>query len=241
MALQALVFDVDGTLADTERDGHRPAFNAAFAAVGLDWHWDVDLYGSLLGVTGGKERIRHFCERHDPAFLDRPDADEAIAALHAAKTRRYVEYVDAGRIGLRPGVARLVAEARAAGTRLAIATTTNPDNVTALLEADLGPQAPGWFEVIGAGDVVPRKKPAPDIYRWVLDRLGLAPEECLAIEDSAVGLHAATAAGLPTVVTRSPYTAHDDATGALAVLADLADTTLADLTDLHSRAAAGQS
>ena len=176
-----------------------------------------------------------------PQFLDRPDADEAIAALHAAKTRRYVEYVEAGRIGLRPGVARLVAEARAAGTRLAIATTTNPDNVTALLEADLGPQAPGWFEVIGAGDVVPRKKPAPDIYRWVVDRLGLAPEDCLAIEDSAVGLHAATAAGLPTVVTRSPYTAHDDARGALAVLADLADTTLADLTDLHSRVAAGQS
>lgn len=240
MALQALVFDVDGTLADTERDGHRPAFNAAFAAAGLDWHWDVDLYGGLLAVTGGKERIRHFCARHDPQFLDRPDAEQAIAQLHAAKTQRYVRYVQAGRIGLRPGVARLVAEAREAGIRLAIATTTNPDNVTALLEADLGRRAPGWFEVIGAGDVVPRKKPAPDIYHWVLGRLGLAPQECLAIEDSAVGLHAATAAGLPTVVTRSPYTARDDTAGALAVLADLTDTTLADLTDLHSRAAVGQ-
>ena len=233
MALQALVFDVDGTLADTERDGHRPAFNAAFAHAGLPWHWDVAVYGGLLGVTGGKERIRHFCERHDPGFLSRPDADESIAALHADKTRRYVAFVAEGRIRLRPGVARLVDEARATGMRLAIASTTSPENVTALLEVGLGPDAPGWFDVIGAGDVVPRKKPAPDIYTWVTARLGLAPEECLAIEDSSVGLHAAVTAGLPTVVTRSPYTVGDDTTGALTVLDDLSGVTLADLHDLH--------
>ena len=112
MALQALILDVDGTLAETERDGHRPAFNDAFAAAGLDWHWDVETYAGLLAVTGGKERIRHFCERHDPAFLAAPDADSRIAALHADKTARYVERVAAHRIPLRPGVARLVGEAR---------------------------------------------------------------------------------------------------------------------------------
>ncbi len=236
MALQALVFDVDGTLADTERDGHRPAFNAAFAEAGLDWHWDVDLYGTLLGVAGGKERIRFYCERYDREFLSRPDASDVIASLHASKTRRYVAYAAAGRIRLRPGVASLIAEARARGTRLAIATTTNPDNVTALLVADLGPEAPGWFEVIGAGDVVPRKKPAPDIYRWVVQRLGLRPEDCLAIEDSAIGLRAALAAGVPTVVTSSPYTAGESTTGALAVLPDLGATALSDLVDLHRTA-----
>ena len=156
-----------------------------------------------------------------------------IAALHADKTRRYVAYAAAGRIGLRPGVARLVTQARAAGTRLAIATTTSPENVTVLLDACFGPDATTWFEVIGAGDVVPRKKPAPDIYTWVVERLDLRPEECLAVEDSSVGLRAAVAAGLPTVVTQNPYTASDDTTGALAVLADLSTVTLADLSTLH--------
>jgi HAD superfamily hydrolase (TIGR01509 family) len=233
MALQALIFDVDGTLADTERDGHRPAFNAAFAQAGLAWHWRVEEYRELLAVTGGKERIRHFCEQHDPAFLARPDADETIAALHADKTRRYVAYAAAGRIGLRPGVARLVTQARAAGMRLAIATTTSPENVTVLLDACFGPGATAWFEVIGAGDVVPHKKPAPDIYTWVVERLDLPPENCLAIEDSAMGLRAAVAAGLPTVLTQNPYTASDDTAGALAVLADLSTVTLADLSTLH--------
>ena len=236
MALQALVFDVDGTLADTERDGHRPAFNAAFAEAGLDWHWDVHLYGTLLAVTGGKERIRHFCERYDPDFLARPDADDAVEALHEDKTRRYVAAAAAGKVRLRPGVASLIEEARATGVRLAIATTTRPENVAVLLEAELGPDALGWFEVVGAGDVVPRKKPAPDIYAWVVERLHLRPQDCLAIEDSAVGLCAALAAGLPTVVTQSPYTRGERTVGALAVLPDLAATTLSKLADLHQAA-----
>ncbi len=223
MTLQALIFDVDGTLADTERDGHRPAFNAAFADAGLPWNWDETLYGDLLAVTGGKERIRHYAGRFDPAFLERPDADDAIRALHAAKTRHYLERVASGAIPLRPGIARLLGEARAAGLRLAIATTTSPDNVTGLLCHSLAPDAPEWFEVIGAGDAVAAKKPAPDIYAWVLQRLGLPAAACLAFEDSAHGLAAARGAGLASVVTVGDYTRDQDFTGARAVLSDLGE------------------
>ena len=137
MTLQALIFDVDGTLADTERDGHRIAFNAAFAEAGMGWNWDAALYGELLAVTGGKERMRFYCERHDPDFLKQADADERIKALHAAKTRHYVKLLEAGGIPLQPGVTRLLREAHAAGLRLAIATTTTPENVTALMPPDL--------------------------------------------------------------------------------------------------------
>ncbi len=236
MAVEALIFDVDGTLAITERDGHRPAYNAAFAAARLGWHWDVETYGALLAVAGGKERIRHFAAQQDPEFLERPDAEERIAALYADKTDRYLETVRAGVVPLRPGVERVIGEARAAGVRLAIATTTNPQNVTALLEATLGPGAASWFEVIGAGDVVAHKKPAPDIYHWVLERLDLSADQCLAVEDSEVGLRSALGARIPTVVTPSPETLGQDTRGALAVLTDLSSTKIADLIDLHERA-----
>jgi HAD superfamily hydrolase (TIGR01509 family) len=233
LPLKALIFDVDGTLADTELDGHRPAFNAAFEEAALAWHWDVDLYGELLAVTGGKERMRFYAERYDPDFLAQPDADEIIKNLHVAKTRHYVARLEAGRIPLRPGVARLIADARAAGLRLAVATTTTPENVTTLLRTSLAPDAADWFEVIGAGDIVPKKKPAPDIYHWVLDRLGLPPEACVAIEDSANGLKSAVAARLPTLITRSMYTENDDFSGSLAVLPDLAQTRLTDIELIH--------
>ncbi|MEW6163463.1 MAG: HAD family hydrolase [Pseudomonadota bacterium] len=234
--LQALIFDVDGTLADTERDGHRIAFNLAFADAGLDWHWDEALYGELLAVTGGKERIRFFVDRHRPEFAARPDFDALVKSLHAAKTAHYVRLVEDGGLPLRPGVAGLIAEARAAGLRLAIATTTSPENVAVLLRASLDPAAMTWFEVVGAGDVVPAKKPAPDIYRWVLERLKLPATACLALEDSANGLKSSLGAGIPTLVTESEYTQGQDFAGALAVLPDLGRTKLAVIRGIFDKA-----
>ena len=221
--LQAVIFDVDGTLAETERDGHRPAFNAAFKEYGLDWEWDVPLYGELLAVTGGKERMRTFCAKYRPEFLERADADAMIAELHQAKTRHYVAFMERGEIPPRPGVVRLIKDLKSAGVRLAIATTTTPANVDALLAHTLHELPPGTFEVIGAGDIVPAKKPAPDIYTWVLEQLALPASTCLALEDSHNGVLAARGAGLPVVVAESSYTVGEDFTGAVAVLSDLGE------------------
>lgn len=233
--VKALIFDVDGTLAETERDGHLVAFNEAFCAAGLGWNWTPELYGELLAVTGGKERIRHYCQRFHPALLDQTDFDAVVRRLHEDKSARYVELVGRGGMPLRPGVARLIDEARTAGVRLAIATTTSHDNVTALLRASLAADAEGWFEVIGAGDVVAKKKPAPDIYFWVLQRLRIAASDCLVIEDSANGLRSALGAGLPTLITEAQYTRGEDFAGALGVLPDLDETSLRQLGQLHAR------
>ena len=216
--LEALIFDVDGTLADTERDGHRVAFNQAFAEAGLDWNWDENLYGKLLAVTGGKERMHYYVEAFRPDYVKPDNFDEIVPALHAAKTRFYTELLDQGDIPLRPGVRRLMQEARAAGLRLAIATTTTPANVSALLRNTLGENAESWFEVIGAGDIVPAKKPAPDIYTYVLQQMKLQPSQCMVFEDSRNGILASLAAGLPTVITVNGYTQNDDFTGAEIVL-----------------------
>jgi len=223
MTLHALLFDVDGTLADTERDGHRPAFNQAFADAGLDWHWDVALYGKLLAVTGGKERMKYYIDHYRPDYIKPGNFDELVADLHKAKTRHYIALAARGEIPMRPGVGRLLAEARAAGLRLAIATTTTPENVTALLEHSLDPDSPGWFEVIAAGDIVPDKKPAPDIYHYALEKMGLDPIDCLAFEDSQTGLRASLGADLKTLVTVNDYTLDHDFTGAAVVLSDLGE------------------
>ena len=216
--LQAIVFDVDGTLADTERDGHRLAFNAAFREAGLDWDWDARRYGELLAVTGGKERIRFYLEQEGIRLDSALEADAFVAGLHQAKTRHYLALLGTGAIPLRPGVLRLLREARAAGVRLAIATTTTPENVTTLLDSAGEPGLSSWFEVIAAGDAVARKKPAPDIYRLVLERLGLAPHDCLAVEDSDNGVRSALDAGIRAVlVTVCPYTADQSFPGATLV------------------------
>lgn len=220
MTLKALIFDVDGTLADTERDGHRVAFNRAFAELGLSWQWDEDLYGRLLSVTGGKERIRYYVSD----FLEGPAPerlDALVPELHAAKTRHYVAMLAEGSVGLRPGVVRLLREAKAAGLKLAVATTTTPENVTALLDSALGTEP--FFDVIAAGDVVPAKKPAPDIYVLALRDLGLAAVDCLAFEDSDNGIRSSLGAGLKTVVTVNAYTRGQSFDGAALVLDSLGE------------------
>ena len=212
--LKALLFDVDGTLADTE-ELHRQSFNQAFAAAGLDWHWSPRRYGELLAVTGGKERIRHFLDTEGIRLAPPQGLDGFIAELHQAKTEHYTQTVGGGGMPLRPGVKRLLLEARQAGLRLAIATTTTPENVTALLVNSLAADGGDWFEVIAAGNVVPRKKPDPGIYHFTMGKMHLAAAECLAFEDSANGLRAARDAGLKTLVTPSDYTLDHDFSGAV--------------------------
>lgn len=208
--LEALVFDVDGTLADTERDGHRLAYNAAFREFGLDWDWDPDLYGRLLAVHGGKERLHHYVEHYCPGFKTDQDLESYIDALHTVKTDHFVKIVQQRGIPARPGVKRLLEEARAEGLRLAIATTTSRVNVEALLQTAIDPTAPEWFEVIAAGEDTANKKPAPDIYEFVLERIKLSPDHVLAFEDSRNGLLSAIGAGIRTVITVNHYTEHED-------------------------------
>ncbi len=215
--LRGLLLDFDGTVAETERFGHRVAYNRAFTELGLGWTWDEVLYGELLRVAGGKERLRFYIERHHPHLLD--DASTLIAQVHEAKIRHFARL--APTIALRRGLLRLLREASGAGILIAIATTAAKAGVEALLAQE--PTLPGVVALIAAGDVVERKKPAPDVYLWALERLGLPAGECVAIEDSAVGLRAASGAGLATVVTVSDYTAHEDFTGARTVLTDLGD------------------
>ncbi len=215
----ALIFDVDGTLAETE-ELHRQAFNEAFVRCGLEWHWDRAVYKNLLRVTGGKERIRaHHAMQRNVA----PLSDDDVANLHRIKTMHYAELVETGCCPLRPGVTELLAAAKARRQRLAIATTTSRGNIDALLSRALGKRWATDFDAIVAGDDVRHKKPAPDVYLDILAKLGLMASDCLAIEDSANGLIAASRAGVPVLITRSMYFSDDDFAGAHLVLDDLSE------------------
>lgn len=221
--LKAILFDVDGTLADTERQGHRVAFNMAFEEAGLDWVWGEDLYGQLLRVTGGKQRMKYFLAEFYEGKPPGGDVDDLIAGLHQQKNKHYQALLANGAIPLRPGVKRLIADARSQNVTVGIATTTTPGNVYSLLDATLGKESREWFGVIAAGDMVPNLKPAPDVYEYAMTKLGLAAYECVAVEDSANGVKSAVAAGLPTLVTTNAYTASDDFTGATVVVDGLGE------------------
>ncbi|MDR9403721.1 MAG: HAD family hydrolase [Halothece sp. Uz-M2-17] len=219
--MMALIFDVDGTLAETERDGHRVAFNQAFAEAGFNWYWSEAFYGELLSISGGKERIRYFINHYLSDDTPRKNLDQLIQQLHKRKNDYYRQLLQDGQIPLRPGVKRLITEAHEAEIPLAIATTSSLENTIALLETHLGTEA--YFSAIAAGDVVPQKKPAPDIYYYVLEQLNLSPADTLVFEDSQAGLTAATQANLKTVITVNDYTADQDFTDAILVLSNLGE------------------
>jgi HAD superfamily hydrolase (TIGR01509 family) len=234
--LKALIFDVDGTLADTE-GLHLEAFNHAFQQEGLDWRWEVDGYLRLLEISGGRERLMHHWRSVNPDLkeVDNGAVQDLIARLHEVKTAYYEQAVLRGAVSLRPGVLALMSEARAQGLQLAIATTTSPVNIAALLRTAIGPDWREHFLAVGDASNAPVKKPNPQVYMKVLADLGLRAADCVAFEDSSNGLRAALAAGLATVITPNGFTAHHDFKGALRVVPDLGSVNVARLKEWHNR------
>jgi HAD superfamily hydrolase (TIGR01509 family) len=234
--LQALIFDVDGTLADTE-SAHRAAFNQAFAEEGLDWVWDERMYTELLNISGGKERILHYWKSTRPGMVELAGDSlrDTIARLHEHKTAAYEGMVNEGQVFLRPGVLALINAAHQSGLALAIATTTSPVNIAALLRKAIGPDWRTFFSVVEDASTAPVKKPHPQVYLQTLQRMGLDASQCLAIEDSANGLQAARAAGLATIITPNRFTQHHNFDGALRVLPDLQGTDVAQLQAWHAQ------
>ena len=222
MSIEALIFDVDGTMADTE-EAHRVAFNLAFVRYRLGWVWQPSEYRELLKITGGKERLASFIDSLAIDAAERRRLHTILPDIHAEKTRFYSSFVNDGAVPLREGVARLLEEALAAGCRLAIASTTTAVNIDKLLQATLGARGLDLFSVIACGDQVRAKKPAPDIYRLALKHLGIGPDRALAFEDSPNGLRAAVAAGLWTVVTPNFWTEGNDFSAAALVLPSLGE------------------
>ena len=232
--LDALIFDVDGTMADTEAV-HRYAFNQAFDQDGLGWHWDTATYRRLLNVSGGKERILHYWREVQPAFdnMFSDDILAKVARLHALKTTAYTSLVGCGGVTLRPGVLALITSARAAGLRLAIATTTSPANIDALLRSTIGVGWDRYFAVVEDASTAPNKKPHPQVFAQALARLGARASQCLAFEDSENGLRAAHACGVPTIVTPTQFTANQDFSSALACIPSLQNVSTAQLQAWH--------
>jgi len=220
--MEALIFDCDGVLADTERDGHRVAFNRAFQEAGLDTNWDVCLYGQLLKIGGGKERMRGYFDQYGWPVAE-PKRDELIKQLHALKTEIFMRIISSGELPVRPGINRIVDEAAAAGVRLAVCSTSNERAVNEVVRVLLGPERQKKFDGIFAGDIVPKKKPDPAIYLFAVKKLGLDPARCLVVEDSRNGLLAAKAAGMRCVITQSAYTIEEDFSEADAVYPELGD------------------
>jgi HAD superfamily hydrolase (TIGR01509 family) len=222
----ALIFDCDGVLADTERDGHRPAFNETFAAVGLPVQWSEDDYGEKLKIGGGKERMASLLSdefvRANGLPADAEGQRELLTDWHRRKTASYKAIVRAGRLPARAGIARIVGEALDTGWSLAVASTSAQESVRAVLEHAVGAESAGRFAVF-AGDAVPAKKPDPAIYELALEQLALSPEEAIVIEDSRNGLLAAVGAGLRCVVTVSSYTGEEDMSEAVLVVSSLGD------------------
>src|ERR1035437_39061 len=204
--LHALIFDVDGTLADTE-SAHLAAFNHAFAEFGLDWHWDEALYTELLNISGGKERILHYWKTTQPELreLEAMALQATVNRLHELKTAAYESAVNSGAVSLRPGVLKLMDEALAEGLQLSIATTTSPVNIAALLRRAVGADWRLNFSAIGDASTAPIKKPHPQVYLQMLAALQLEAAQCLAFEDSSNGLRSATAAGIATLITPNRY------------------------------------
>lgn len=233
--LQALIFDVDGTLADTE-NAHRAAFNHAFAEMGLGWDWDDALYTDLLNISGGKERIRHYWKTLQPDLceVEAMALADTIDRLHEIKTAAYESAVQDGAVTLRPGVLKLMDEALSAGLQLAIATTTTPGNIAALLRRAIGSDWRLHFAAVGDAATAPIKKPDPQVYWQVLNTLQLAPLQCLAFEDSGNGLRAARAAGLATLITPTRFTAHHDFGAAMRVVPDMSQINLSQLRHWHA-------
>ena len=220
--LKAVIFDQDGVIADTERDGHRVAFNRAFKEFNLNIEWDVKTYGELLKIGGGKERMRHYLSQKG---LDKniKDADEFIKKIHKRKTEILMGMIEEGQIKLRPGVSRLVMECHDAHLKLAVCSTANERAVNTLLRTLLGDEAYGWFDAILAGDIVKAKKPAPEIYNLAKEKLSVPPNSCVVIEDNRNGLLAAKGAGMRCIVTVNDYTENEDFAGADLVITSLGE------------------
>lgn len=220
--MEALIFDCDGVLVDTERDGHRIAFNMAFADRGIDVVWSVEEYKSLLKVAGGKERMKYYFDEH--GWPDQfADQAELIISLHKQKTQFFMQLIESGALPLRPGIKRIVDEAIANKLKLAVCSTSNEKSVRLIVELLLGTERAGKFEAILAGDIVSRKKPDPEIYNLCIDKLNLNPQDCMVIEDSRNGLLAAKAANFNCLITTNAYTVDENFAEADILVTELGD------------------
>ncbi|CBI14891.3 hypothetical protein VitviT2T_026520 [Vitis vinifera] len=221
----ALLFDCDGVLVDTEKDGHRISFNDTFAERELGVTWDVDLYGELLKIGGGKERMTAYFNKTgwpEKAPKSEEERKEFIASLHKRKTELFMVLIEKKLLPLRPGVAKLIDQALGKGVNVAVCSTSNEKAVSAIVSCLLGPERAEKIKIF-AGDVVPRKKPDPAIYTLAASTLGVEPSRCVVVEDSAIGLAAAKAAGMKCIVTKSGYTADEDFLNADAVFDCIGD------------------